>query len=468
MLATTRAILRVLCIVLFIGTTQQAKAQPNLDANLYYTHGVEQMRLDKPNKAIKWFKKSLRALPKHDASMLMLIKIYLMSEEEEKAVALIQRLEEVKPTNQERTYEKEFYLAYKQIIDKAYRGATIRLKNLVTQIHADQDFDFFLLSRCYNALGYIEIIQYCNEFDTKVVKENVLRSANFLFEQALRYNKRSTTAGINYNTVNTALNRPPRIVIPYKITDFKGNDGAFTETFVSQSKAYYPTNSELVPRNTDDLIETLDKYQQLLVMVDGSGSMRQPANANTPHSRFEVMKNLVNYVLNTTKKHTQIGIISVSGQCEEAPLLKYPTTTDRAKVFEVLANLEADGHTPVNNALEEAMALFDSKGENRAILFLTDGMESCDPNSTCELAAMLGLEDIAIHIVTFLNEEGHESEYQSYTCMSSSTDGSIQTVTDNSAVKNSTFEFIMEERLVVPKLQKKKEETSNESVAFAY
>lgn len=447
-------------ILALLLTTSIATAQNVEAANLNYHQAVASLKRGKVWRSTLKLKKAIKENPNHDAAYLLLIKLYVHNGKERKAMPYIEQLATVQATSQRRSIEKSYYTAYKGILDKNFLDAQQQIKHTIVEVHKNQQFDFSILSRCYNALGYLDVIQHPSEQSSRrkwVVNKRTLLNARFLFEEALRYQPQSQVAAKNYNTVNTALKEPPNKIDPYQIIDLS-QENALETVATNQANPMLKADPKLLPDGIVGMTNAMGEFDEVVLMIDISGSMRVHSLSKKEFTRYRIMKNLVYALLNNLNSHVLVGAISVGGTCEQQPSMKLATSKNRKLLSTTLSSLKADGHTPVNNALKHIPELFQSDANKRAVLFITDGMESCAPESTCELSAWLGSQNIELHVLTFLEEVGATLEYQSYSCMTQTSNGSINAISQTGDIEIRDFNFYIEEKLILPPLEQEKTE----------
>ncbi|MEL6718087.1 MAG: tetratricopeptide repeat protein, partial [Bacteroidota bacterium] len=191
----------VLGALLFtIFSLEQLSAQYVVEANLAYSKGIALIKRGKEAKAIKYLKKVLDEEPNHDAACLLLIKLHLAKDNRKQAATYIRRLYTIKPSSTKRNIERSYYLAFNDLLNGHYATSRKKIHEVITDIHKHKVFDFNLLARAYNALGYLDVVEHQSESDQKnriTVQDRILTKAQFFFEEALRYKPNSPIAATN-------------------------------------------------------------------------------------------------------------------------------------------------------------------------------------------------------------------------------------------------------------------------------
>lgn len=403
--------------------------------------------------AMRFFKQVLRENPRHNAACLAIIKLQLAAGQHKKATRMLSTLYRAKES--QTPLERDYYLAFLNIVTQDYVAARSHLEALVRKAYEVENPDFSILARCYNAFGYLNVLQSPNRKEAGYVMTHsqVLERSRIMFEEALKYNLRNTSAFTNYTTMNDLLGTSPNFIQPYIQQDFLEENEIEAATRISNTTEI-TYEEALLPDETKPLIEHAQLYDELLLMIDVSGSMRVPIKKGSEKSRFDVMQSLASYILDKTKEEVRMGAVSVGGDCGDSPMLrKKVDKNNRLSLAKAISTVKVDGHTPVNDAMLLVPELFRSKRAKKGIILITDGMESCNPNETCELAAWLGSEGITLHVLSFLEEKAHPEEYSSYTCMAATTGGTLSSVSPEDKIKENDYQFINEEELLLPPIK---------------
>lgn len=456
-------------LFLFFGLGELS-AQYVVEANLSYSRGIALIKRGKEAKAIKYLRKVLDEEPNHDAACLLLVKLHLAKDNRKQASIYINRLYTIKATSTKRNIERSYYLAFNDLLNGQYATSRRKIQEVITEIHKHKVFDFNLLARAYNALGYLDVVEHQSESEQKnrvAVQDRILTKAQFFFEEALRYKPNSPIAATNYNRVNTALRTPPNRIDPYDLESIQLSDYAPSVVVNNDYKTTVDLaiEEDWLPARVRWVLEDFSNYDELIFMMDASGSMRVPSEINPETSRFQWMKNLSYFLIGNISHQTSLGAIAVGGECGEIPPMSMATDSDRSRLVSSIQRLKADGHTPVNQAMEIAPKMFSQNGKKRAILFITDGMESCEPELTCKLSAQLGQQGIELHILSFLDQASAKNEYISYTCMAESSGGSLKGI-NKDGVEKRDYQYIMEEQLIIPLLEKR--ESMEQSIVMGW
>ena len=440
-------------MLLFCFPPQSTTAQSTVKANLTYYKGISSLKRGKMGNAMRFFKQTLREHPRHNAACLAIIKLHLASGQDKKAARMLAALYQSEES--QTPLERDYYLAHLNIVVQDYNAARKHLEGLVRKAYDVDSPNFSILARCYNALGYLNVLQSPNKEKEGylVTPSQVLERSRIMFEEALKYNTRNTSAFSNYTTMNDLLGISPNFIEPYAQYNLlpEEMEKKGTTTDISTEILY---EEDLLPEETRPLLEHAQLYDELLLMIDVSGSMRVPLKKGSASTRFDVMQTLAGYILEKTNHKVRMGAVSVGGDCGNSPVLhKKVDKNNRIALAKAIRAVHVDGHTPVNDAMLLVPDLFRSKRSKRGIILITDGMESCNPNETCELAAWLGSEGITLHVLSFLEEKAHPEEYSSYTCMAATTGGTLSSVSPEEKIEANDYQFINEEHLILPPIK---------------
>ncbi|NJK83437.1 MAG: hypothetical protein HC912_06070 [Saprospiraceae bacterium] len=119
------------------------------------------------------------------------------------------KLSTLQPSSLHQAMEIDYLMGYYFILQKDFVQAEEQLKKTIVAAYKNGQSNFYdLLSRCYNALGYLNAMRQPVEMRNKqimVLHKRTLFNSRTLFEEALRYNPQHKVAANNYNRVNTAL-----------------------------------------------------------------------------------------------------------------------------------------------------------------------------------------------------------------------------------------------------------------------
>lgn len=167
---------------------------------------------------------------------------------------------------------------------------------------------------------------------------------------------------------------------------------------------------------------------QLVVLLDSSGSMAEPAPSPefAGASRWAVATQGLGTWLQQIPKDIAVGATLVGGNCNRALPTIRPSENGRSELLNLVQRLNPSGMTPLNLALQQLPGVFEasSEGEKR-VLIISDGMNTCDPMvNTCELVRQLNKDHgIRFDVLAFIAEPGMEAEFR---CVAGSSGGEFR------------------------------------------
>jgi len=352
------------------------------------------------------------------------------------------------PEYRQKRILKHFFEGLILCYDQNYDAAIHRIrKSISLQEHTP---NAAYLSIFYNTLGYATLLnQGKADFGRSglpphyhVHKRDMERAFEY-FGEALNYNADNPSALYNYKILSDTLESTSQ----YDLS---------SDTTANVLK--YETELNV----SNDVFELLDfsSYQEVLFLLDISGSMVMEKVICKGRDRFSVMKETALHILRKMPETTQLGIATIGGDCGTAPKLWIKTgKIDRKELQQNITFLAPDGTTPLLTILQETPVLFSAKSKQRkAIFFISDGANICSGGEVdiCEWSERLNRQGITINIFTFLDATlNHVNAFAEYSCLADNTHGKIVYM-DNLRCKIEpySFEFIESAQLHIPTLHK--------------
>ncbi len=430
-------------------------AQSPEQAVLEYNKGIILLQQDKQWRAVRHFKRAFRKAPSHTEAGLKLVKYYTDRGRYKKAARYTPHLVDLGSDSEAELAEKNYYQAFLNIQTLQYADARRRLNKAIHNTIRVEEPDYHLLAQCYNALGYLEVVQQgVNRHGKRARKHikihpNDMKKAMKQFRLALEYEPENRAAQSNYRAICELLGLTPPSITP--MTTRLQQLVQTEPTASTEPSVYYP-----VLANSEVLINQMNKHEEVVLIVDISGSMRVSLNEQLMVSRFEAMRNTVLQVLKEVDKDVRLGIVTLGGGCDEAPyFLAKAAAGNRALLQEKVKSLPKDGHTPLNDVLKIVPDLFTGQTNNRAVMLLTDGIASCEPEKTCRTAASFGNMGVFMHVMSFLmNDEAHAEEYAAYECITQSASGQLLSISPDGTIQLESAEILTKEELFLPKIER--------------
>jgi len=310
------------------------------------------------------------------------------------------------------------------------------------------------LSKIYNGLGFTRMIYGANnKYPDEEIPHNNWISSDIIealryFKYATYYDAENEDAQANADSLLSKLNvgefdisysnislneiiRASKDTITYELLSTEEQQDTLDEI----NLAYLPNNPEVI-------IQALQEYDELLLVADISGSMkiRHPKKGV---DRFTLMKELVLYILHHLPENQTLGKAIVGGFCHDLPNLFIPVgLISRPALYQSVKALEVYGSTPLIHVMKNAKASFTEKKNKKALLLLSDGMDSCakSPLDLCMLAEDLYAGGIDIHIMSYIMNgmEEYEYAYDIYNCMVKLSKGALYEFDQNGNLVDKT------------------------------
>lgn len=193
---------------------------------------------------------------------------------------------------------------------------------------------------------------------------------------------------------------------------------------------YPPGRYTNLPDRMEELIP-FGQYDELLFLVDISGSMVMEQVGCTAADRFTVMKEAAQFLVDNLPEHTRAGLATIGGDCGTEPTWWIPTDSlnHRDLRFQ-LRHLNSDGTTPLLTTLVDAPVLFsDHPTTTKAIFFVSDGENVCSLPGVdiCDWANKLANQQIELNVLTFLDQNlSNSGAFAEYACLSDRSGGRVR------------------------------------------
>lgn len=280
-----------------------------------------------------------------------------------------------------------------------------------------------MLSVFQSALGYAILLDQGKGADKRAdlpphyhVHTRDLVRARELFEKALDNDASNPSALFNYKMLSDTMKLPLR-------TDFADRHGKRNKLEIASGN---------VPANAMRLLEFAE-YDEVVFLLDISGSMVMEKVICMGTTRFQVMKETAMFMVGQIPPATQLGIGTIGGDCGTVPRLWHATgKLSRKDLRQALEFLAPDGTTPLLTILKSSTELFSDNANTRKSIFLvSDGANVCRTGDIdiCEWAEGLRSQQITINILTFLNADLSQSDaFAEYSCLAQNTGGRIEYV----------------------------------------
>ena len=153
---------------------------------------------------------------------------------------------------------------------------------------------------------------------------------------------------------------------------------------------------------TDAGTEPDTDYARMILVLDSSGSMAEPAGSST---KIEAARQALGTVVDGLPDEAYVGLRvygatvfsrDQKGACTDSQLVVDPGTDNRDELRSALEQYEPYGETPIGYALRKAAR--DIGGEStRSIVLVSDGVATCEPDP-CVVAGELAEQGIDLQI----------------------------------------------------------------------
>ncbi|MDN4161253.1 vWA domain-containing protein [Nocardioides abyssi] len=141
---------------------------------------------------------------------------------------------------------------------------------------------------------------------------------------------------------------------------------------------------------------------QLLLMLDASGSMKEPDPSGT--TKMVAAKRALTSVVDTLPEDATVGLRVYgdrSDSCRDSRLVAPLTTLDRPALRSAIERTRPTGETPIAYSLKQAVEDLGPEGR-RTIVLVSDGEETCAPDPCKAVRALVGSGvDLRIDTVGF-------------------------------------------------------------------
>ena len=297
---------------------------------------------------------------------------------------------------------------------------------------------FKFLSQIQNAMGYTRMLYGGPNQEGKEDYPHTnwitsdLISALRHFEQALYFDSENENAKANKDTLFTKIlqtgktfHEVEELIRPKPIETIRSE---LMVTEKSENDTLNEININYLPNNASVILNTLQAYDELLVVADISGSM-EDIHPVKHIDRFTLMRELILFLFHNLAPTTNCGIVTVGRGCARHPVLFYPVELNARKdIIDTLETLYPKGSTPLSYSIIKGKQLYTAKKNKKALFLISDGVETCDePIDLCLVASDLHAIGVDIHIISFIvaGMEDYELAYEIYNCMVQYSEGKV-------------------------------------------
>lgn len=269
-----------------------------------------------------------------------------------------------------------------------------------------------------------------------------LERSRLIFEEALRIDPTQVAAVYNYLMLCDTLGAPSAF------EELKPVNRSPNEQVVSSRYASLPVDMGAVL--------PFREYDDIVLLLDISGSMVMEKVSCVGQTRFEVMRETSLFFLDSLTAGQQLGIATIGGDCGTTPKLWHsPGAISREELRQALEFLVPDGTTPLLTILQQTIDLFGMEPERRrSIFFISDGENICRLPGVdiCQWSEGLAARGITINILTFLGASlDNRGAFAEYTCLADNTGGKVLNLdTDRCSFERYQFDIAAAAQFYIP------------------
>jgi len=161
--------------------------------------------------------------------------------------------------------------------------------------------------------------------------------------------------------------------------------------------------SSVAPVTAAALDDPEGGYGRLMLVLDSSGSMSEPAGGG--ETKIVAAKSALSTLVKDLPNEAEVGLRvfgaevfsrTDAGSCEDTQQIVEPSTDNREQLLDAIDDYEPYGETPIPSALREAAKDLGDEGP-RSIVLVSDGESTCAPDP-CEVSAELAGQGIDLQI----------------------------------------------------------------------
>jgi len=214
-----------------------------------------------------------------------------------------------------------------------------------------------------------------------------------------------------------------------------------------------------LPQDVDRVMELAD-FDEVVLLVDISGSMAEESVLCMDRTRFDVMRNLGLYLVDELPESTRIGLGTIGGECGDSARTWEPVgSLSRKDLRYKVRFLNAHGTTPMVERLKKAEELFsDDPKTSKGLFLISDGANVCPEGneSVCTWAGRMRSRGVTLNVLTFLDVSFNNVDaFAEYGCLADNTEGRIFYLDNvDCAFTDLSYQWMNSLQLQLPKLEK--------------
>lgn len=410
-----------------------------------------------PKKALRPMKKILTHAQDPDQFLNTIARLYQEANEPAQALRFLQDWRKNSPEMTQHkmaqflNWEGGFALSQQQP-----KPALESFEVALTLLARHNIHDDLLKASLENNRGVAELFDqgFTSSFDTALVGGNLkvhindIHRAKAFFERSLLADPTGTVANHNLALMTKILELPSQIRVKskgYIPNSFIEQINLNPEDLQAATKSLDSNTSNQGkhswPEKYNEMFTLLEDKNEIVFVLDISGSMRANISKGSIVTRFESMVESVKTLVEWLPKDKKIGLLTVGGRCGEGPSVKLPVDHhNRQAIFKILKKLRPTGGTPLYDRLVSSRTLFSIEENKKTIFLASDGLESCQGNlSLCKLATQLCQQGIDVTVLSLLLDRRSSFRAQgTYQCLTIPCGGTLFGITDAESIESKT------------------------------
>ena len=349
-----------------------------------------------------------------------------------------------------------YYKAVSQMLTEEgwfeFKEAEKSMKNAVTELKRSWAPDYGFFSDVENARGYLSITarglsKDSLRQDVCLVRWEYIYLAIERFRDALIYNPENEIAQQNLDTLLHMLEEHGKPIPAHHFeSNVIGRTGVSVDSLDIDSLNDVSTipvlDYSLLPRNHALILRELHRYDEIILLVDLSGSMDDPVGWSAEASKFSIAHQLAIYIAINLRPNVFLGAVSVGRNCDVTSMvLNHPIgSVSRFELTQKISSMRPRGHTPLDRRLLMTKDMFSDKQNKKLVFLLSDGMDTCgDIPDLCGTASILASNGIDLSVFSFIYETldaESRSAYAIYQCMVRPTTNKIYKIEEDGGVED--------------------------------
>jgi hypothetical protein len=366
-----------------------------------------------------------------------------------------------------------YYLGICQMLDRRgwpnFKQAEKSLNTAVSEMRRSYTPDYGFFSDVENARGYLSITARGESTDKNkdlvcIVRHEFIKMAIYHFREALIYNPDNEYAQRNLDTLLVKLQQAGLPIPSHQYARKTSINSSISFDSLNIDSLNNTSNLpvlyySLLPKNYELILTEISRYDEIILVIDLSGSMDDPVGWSVEASKFKVAQQLALYIAINLRINVFLGALSVGQKCDTTSMVLHHqiASISREEITMKIDAIRPYGHTPLNKRLRLTKDMFSSRPNKKLVFLLSDGMDTCNeiPN-LCGTAAMLASQDIDLSIFSFIYESldpETRSAYSIYNCMVAPSEGTIYRITEDGGLQDEIdYVPVSNNTLVLPML----------------